>query len=58
MKKYIRFSIGIIIALLVFARLGHVLSANYDGNQSMDGFYQMDQDTADVMFYGSSHIYA
>lgn len=44
--------------LLVFGRLGHVLAANYDGNQSMDGFYRLERNTADVMFYGSSHIYA
>lgn len=58
MNKYITFLIRITITLLVFIRLGHILAANYDGNQSMDGFYQMDEDTADILFYGSSHIYA
>ena len=48
----------IILAALVFGRLGRVLEADYDGNQAMHGFYRMEKDTADVMFYGSSHIYA
>lgn len=46
------------MALLVFIRLGDVLAANYDGNQSMNGFYQLDKDTVDVVFYGSSHVYS
>lgn len=58
MSKYIRWFAGIVILLLVFGRLGHVLAANYDGNQSMDGFYRLERDTADVIFYGSSHVYA
>ncbi len=58
MGKYIRAAAGIMMALLVFGRLGHVLAANYDGNQSMDGFYRLERDTVDVMFYGSSHVYA
>lgn len=58
MGKYIRCSVSIIIALLVFIRLGNVLAANYDGNQAMDGLYRMDKDTADVIFYGSSHVYS
>lgn len=58
MSKYIRFIVSIMIALAVFVRLGNVLSANYDGNQSMDGFYRLDRNTVDVMFYGSSHIYS
>lgn len=57
MSKYIKSLVSIIIILLVFSRLGHVLMANYDGNQSMDGFYKLDKNTVDVMFYGSSHIY-
>lgn len=58
MKKYIRRIISAVVVLALFIRLGHVLSANYDGNQSMDGFYQMEKNTADVMFYGSSHVYS
>ncbi len=58
MGKYIRLSVSIIIVLLVFARLGRILAANYDGNQSMDGFYRMERNTADVIFYGSSHVYS
>lgn len=58
MGKYVKSLVSIIMILLVFGRLGHVLSANYDGNQSMDGFYKLDKNTVDVMFYGSSHIYA
>lgn len=58
LKKYIRRIISIVVILAVFFRLGHILSANYDGNQSMDGFYQMEKNTADVMFYGSSHVYS
>ncbi|MCM1388378.1 MAG: hypothetical protein NC231_13700 [Bacillus sp. (in: Bacteria)] len=58
MKKCIKLSVCIMIALLVFIRLGNVLEANYDGNQSMAGFYQMDKDTVDVVFYGSSHVYS
>lgn len=58
MKTYIRYFVIIVLALLVFGRLGKVLEANYDGNQSMNGFYRLDRNTVDVMFYGSSHIYA
>ena len=58
MKKYIRLLAVILMFGLVFGRLGHVLAANYDGNQAMDAFYNLDKDTVDVMFYGSSHIYA
>lgn len=58
MCRYVKFSICIIVALLVFGRLGYVLTANYDGNQSMDGFYRLEENTADVVFYGSSHVYA
>lgn len=58
MGKYIRRFAGVMVLLLVFGRLGHVLAANYDGNQSMDGFYRLERDTVDVMFYGSSHVYA
>ncbi|MDE6406472.1 MAG: hypothetical protein K2M20_12575 [Lachnospiraceae bacterium] len=50
--------VSVIVAALVFMRLGHVLEANYDGNQSMDGFYQLDRDSVDVVFYGSSHVYS
>lgn len=51
--------VSVAITLLVFMRLGHVLAANYDGNQSMDGFYRLDRDSVDVVFYGSSHdVYA
>lgn len=57
MGKYIRFLASVIIISLIFVRLGNVLGANYDGNQSMISFYQMERNTADVMFYGSSHIY-
>lgn len=57
MGKYIKFMTSVIIISLIFARLGNVLAANYDGNQSMISFYQMERDTVDVMFYGSSHIY-
>ena len=39
-------------------RLGYVLGANYDGNQSMDGVYRLDKDSVDVVFYGSSHVYS
>ena len=58
MSKYIKLLASIIVIGLVFGRLGHVLAANYDGNQAMDGFYGLDKNTVDVMFYGSSHIYA
>lgn len=58
MKKSIRFIVGILLAALIFVRLGNILEANYDGNQAMDGFYRLDENTVDVMFYGSSHVYA
>lgn len=58
MKKYIRYIAGILLAALIFVRLGSILEANYDGNQAMDGFYRLDENTVDVMFYGSSHVYA
>lgn len=58
MKKYIRYIAIIMITVLVFGRLGKVLEANHDGNQAMNGFYKLDRNTVDVMFYGSSHIYA
>lgn len=58
MGKYIRLLAGIVIILFIFGKLGHDMAANYDGNQSMDGFYRLDRDTVDVMFYGSSHVYA
>ena len=50
--------VSVIVVALVFMRLGHVLEANYDGNQSMDGFYRLDRDSVDVVFYGSSHVYS
>ncbi len=50
--------VSIVITLLVFMRLGYVLEADYDGNQSMAGFYRLDRDSVDVVFYGSSHVYA
>lgn len=46
------------MAGLVFWRLWSVTEANYDGNQAFHGFYQMEKNTADVIFYGSSHVYA
>ena len=46
------------ITLFIFMRLGYVLGANYDGNQSMDGVYRLDKDSVDVVFYGSSHVYS
>lgn len=58
MVRYVRFFISIIVSALVFLRLGQVLGTNYDGNQSMKGFYQLEKDCADVIFYGSSHVYA
>ena len=58
MKKYFRLIVGILLAALIFVRLGNVLEANYDGNQAMDGFYRSEEDTVDVLFYGSSHVYA
>ena len=50
--------VSVFVVALVFMRLGHVLEANYDGNQSMDGFYRLDRDSVDVVFYGSSHVYS
>lgn len=58
MKKRARYFVIIMIAVLIFVRLGKVLEANQDGNQAMIGFYRLDKNTVDVMFYGSSHIYA
>lgn len=58
MGKYIKFLTSIIIISLTIVRLGNVLAANYDGNKSMISFYKMERNTADVIFYGSSHIYA
>ena len=57
MKKYIRYILSIMLGILIFARLNFVLEANYDGNVSMKGFYRLDRDTSDVVFYGNSHIY-
>ena len=58
MGRGVRVLTSVIMTLLVFMRLGHVLAANYDGNQSMDGFYRLDRDSVDVVFYGSSHVYS
>ena len=58
MGRGVKVLVSVIVAALVFMRLGHVLEANYDGNQSMDGFYQLDRDSVDVVFYGSSHVYS
>lgn len=58
MGRGVKVLVSVITAVLVFMRLGHVLEANYDGNQSMDGFYQLDRDSVDVVFYGSSHVYS
>ncbi|MDE7358954.1 MAG: hypothetical protein K2N39_05910 [Lachnospiraceae bacterium] len=58
MGRGVKVLVSVIVAVLVFMRLGHVLAANYDGNQSMDGFYQLDRDSVDVVFYGSSHVYS
>lgn len=59
MHRGVKVLVSVAITLLVFMRLGHVLAANYDGNQSMDGFYRLDRDSVDVVFYGSSHdVYA
>lgn len=58
MGRCVRGLASVMMALLVFMRLGHVLAANYDGNQSMDGFYQLEKDSVDVVFYGSSHVYS
>lgn len=58
MARYVRVFISLLAGLLVFLRLGQILGTNYDGNQSMKGFYQMDRNRADVIFYGSSHVYA
>lgn len=58
MKKYIRFICIICLAVFIFRELGSVLSANYDGNRSTEGMYHMEKDTADIVFYGSSHVYA
>lgn len=57
-RKCVKAFICILMALLVFLRMGDVLEANYDGNQAMHGFYQLDKDTVDVAFYGSSHVYS
>ncbi|MDE5939608.1 MAG: hypothetical protein K2H37_11055 [Lachnospiraceae bacterium] len=58
MVRGVKVLVSVIVAALVFMRLGHVLEANYDGNQSMDGFYRLDRDSVDVVFYGSSHVYS
>lgn len=58
MKKYFKCLTVIMLAVFIFCRLGWVLEANYDGNQAMNGLYHMEKNTADVIFYGSSHIYA
>lgn len=58
MSRGIKVSVSVVMALLIFMRLGYVLAANYDGNQSMDGFYRLDRDSVDVVFYGSSHVYS
>lgn len=58
MKKIKKYVIALMITICVFWRLGNVLEANYDGNQAAKGFYALGENTADVMFYGSSRIYA
>ena len=58
MRRYSRCLIGFLLAVFVFGRLGKVLEANLDGNQTMKAFYRLERNTADVIFYGSSHIYA
>ena len=57
MKKYIRYILSIMLGVAIFARLNSVLEANFDGNMRMKGLYRLDRDTADVVFYGNSHIY-
>ncbi len=58
MKKCFRALVIIVLAVLALGRLYFVLEADYDGNQSAKGFYRLDKNTADILFYGSSHIYA
>ncbi len=58
MQRYIRYILIVILAVLLFGRMGSIMAANYDGNQALYGLYHMDENTVDVMFYGSSHIYA
>ncbi|MDD6812508.1 MAG: hypothetical protein PUD93_11745 [Lachnospiraceae bacterium] len=57
-KRYLKVISVILLSLFIFGKLGSILEANYDGNQALNGLYQMDKNTADVIFYGSSHIYA
>lgn len=58
MKKFFKCITIILLVIFIFYRLGWVLEADYDGNQAMDGLYRMEKNTADVIFYGSSHIYS
>ncbi len=58
MRKGIRYLLVLLAAVLLFGRLGSVLEPNYDGNLAFQGFYRLERDTADVVFYGSSHVYA
>lgn len=58
MKKYFRGLVLAALAALVLGRLYFVLEADFDGNQSAEGFYRLEKNTADILFYGSSHIYA
>lgn len=58
MKRYIRYFAVAAAAVLIFVGLGVVLEPNYDGNKALKGFYRQERNTADVIFYGSSHVYA
>ena len=58
MKRVCRICLGICILVFVLGGLVRLLAADYDGNQSMRGFYALEKNTVDIMFYGSSHIYA
>lgn len=58
MRKRIFSAAGIFLGLVLLGGLSRVLEANYDGNQAFAGFYALDEQTVDVMFYGSSHIYS
>ncbi|HJC58149.1 MAG TPA: hypothetical protein H9700_12440 [Candidatus Eisenbergiella intestinipullorum] len=58
MKKRLLTLLGILIFFLSIVGIGKIMKANYDGNQSMEGFYALDKNTVDVMCYGSSHVYA
>lgn len=63
MKKFVRFTAFILIAVIIFCRLDRLLTRKtLDGwwniTTKTQGFFNTEEDTLDVIFCGSSHAYS